>query len=501
MVGASSFPMLWVLGLEINAILLLILVIWLFAALFMGIIPGLGPLMVVILIIPFLNEYPISFAFLLLGSTFVVATYGGSISAILLNVPGTTSSAVTTLDGYPMSKRGEAITALALSTTSSMIGGLLSVGIILLSIPFLTEFILLFGSPEYFMLTMLGIGVIAAISRGNVLKGLIAGFFGMLITSIGVAQVSGEIRYTFDVLYLYDGVQYIPAIIGIFAVTEMTRLAARGDQIAESKELKGSVIGGIVGALRRWKTLVRSSLIGLFVGVVPGAGGTIANFVSYGAAVSAGDELHDEHDFSDGNPAGVVAAEASNNSMVPGSFVPMLSFGIPGNATTALMIGALLYIGIRPGPQLFTERINLVYLMFLGVIIGSLFLLLMYQLGPIFGKVTITDKAILIPSALALATISVYALRYSIGDIVQLYFFGLLGYAMVRYEYSVISFVLGIILGPIAEENLFRSLQLGGGSYEIFVNRPISLILLILTVAIILFSYVDVRAIVRRKLP
>lgn len=486
-------PAITFLGANIGVELMLILLIGLFISLVFGVVPGLGPLMVIILIIPLLDLFSTPIALLLLGSTFVVSTYGGSISAILMNIPGTTSSAVTTLDGYPMSKRGEAITAIAISTSSSMIGGLLSVTIILLATPLLAEFILLFGSPEYFMLTMLGIAVIAAISRGNLLKGLIAGFFGIMITSIGFAQVSGEVRYTFGILYLYDGIQYIPAIIGIFAITEMSRLAGRGDQIAESAELLGTVKQGLKETFGRWQTLLRSSLIGLFVGVIPGAGGTVANFVSYGAAVSSGDEKKDEHDFGDGNPAGVIAAEASNNAMVPGSLVPMLTFGIPGNATTALMIGALLFIGIRPGPTLFARDINLVYLMYTGVIVGSLFLLVMYFLAPYFGKVTVTDKSILIPLALSLATISVYALRFSYGDLVQLFAFGVLGYAMVKYNYSVISFTLGIILGPITEKNLFRSLQLSGGSLDIFVTRPLSLMLLLLSLLIVLSPYIKIR--------
>jgi putative tricarboxylic transport membrane protein len=480
-------------GANLTLGLVVILVIGMFIALVFGVVPGLGPLMVIILLIPLLDMFSTPVALLLLGSTFVVSTYGGSISAILLNIPGTTSSAVTTLDGYPMSKRGEAITALAISTSSSLLGGLISVTIILLATPLLAEFILLFGSPEYFMLTMLGIAVIAAISKGNLLKGLIAGFFGLMITSIGFAQVSGEVRYTFGILYLYEGIQYIPAIIGMFAITEMSRLAGRGDQISESAELRGSVTGGIRATLGRWRTVIRSSLIGLFVGVIPGAGGTVANFVSYGSAVSAGDEKESDHEFGDGNPAGIIAAEGSNNAMVPGSLVPMLTFGIPGNAATALMIGALLFLGIRPGPTLFARQIDLVYLMYLGVIVGSLFLLVMYYLAPYFGRVTVTDKSILIPLALSFATISVYALRFSYGDLVQLFVFGVLGYAMVKYNYSVIAFTLGIILGPIAEENLFRSLQLSGGSLDIFVTRPLSLLLLFLSLLIVIFPYISVR--------
>lgn len=481
------------LGAELTVGLAVVLIVGMLIALVFGVVPGLGPLMVIILLIPFLDMFSTPVALLLLGSTFVVSTYGGSISAILLNIPGTTSSAVTTLDGFPMSKRGEAITALAISTTSSMLGGLISITIILVATPLLSQFILLFGSPEYFMLTMLGIAVIAAISQGNLLKGLIAGFFGMMITSIGFAQVSGEVRYTFGILYLYDGIQYIPAIIGVFAITEMSRLAGRGSQIAESTELQGSVGKGIKETVSRWQTLIRSSLIGLFVGVIPGAGGTVANFVSYGAAVSAGDEKDDDHEFGDGNPAGVIAAEGSNNAMVPGSLVPMLTFGIPGNAATALMIGALLFLGIRPGPTLFTRHIDTVYLMYLGVIVGSLFLLVMYYLAPFFGKVTVTDKSILIPMALSLAAISVYALRFTYGDLIQLFAFGVLGYVMVKYNFSVIAFTLGIILGPITEKNLFRSLQLSGGSLEIFVTRPLSLLLLVLAVLIVALPYLRVK--------
>jgi putative tricarboxylic transport membrane protein len=452
-----------------------------FISLIFGFIPGLGPVIVVILIIPVLDYFSEPTALLLLGSTFVVSTYGGSVSAILMNIPGTSSSAVTTLDGYPMSQKGRAITALSISTTSSITGGLISVLVILFSIPILSEIILLFGSPEYLLMVVLGIAVIAVVSRGDLVKGLLPGMFGLSITSIGVATTSGEIRYTLDILYLYDGVQYIPAIIGIFAVTEMVRLAGRGQQIAEGTDrLLGSPFEGIKQTFKYRRTLIRSSFIGMTVGLIPGAGGTVANFISYGLTTNFNKTEEDEIQFGEGNPEGIVAAEASNNAMVPGSFVPMVTFGIPGNATTAIMIGALLYIGVRPGPTLFSENIHLVYLLFFGVVIGSFFLIVMYWLAPIFGKVTTTNKSILIPFVLVFSTLSVYAIRYSFGDLIQLLLFSIFGYLMIQYNYSVISLTLGLILGPIAERNLFRTLQLSGGSLDIFLRRPLSLILMLL---------------------
>ncbi|MFP8958352.1 tripartite tricarboxylate transporter permease [Natrialbaceae archaeon A-CW3] len=485
--------LLW-LGIPLSIEVVLILLLGMLIALAFGAIPGLGPPITIALMIPFLDLFSTPVALLLLGCTYVTGVYGGSISATLLNIPGTGASACTTLDGYPMSKQGKAITALSVSITASIVGGVIAITIIILATPVLSDFVLLFGSPEYFMMAVLGIAVIAAATQGNVLKGLIAGFVGLMIMSVGVAETTGEVRYTFGSLYLYDGVQFIPALVGIFALTEMMRLAGTGEQIAESAELLGSRLEGAKDVFRYKWTAVRSSLIGLFVGAVPGAGGTVANFVAYGVTASL--RRKPEVDFGDGNPEGIVASESSNNAMVSGSLIPTLTFGIPGNSTTAVMIGALLYMGLQPGPTLFSQHLDSLYVLFAGVLLGCLFLVTMFWLAPYFGRVTILDQEILIPAILVLSLLGTYSIRFNFGDLVQLFLFGLLGYVMIRNNYSIIALLLGIILGPTAEVNLYRSLQIGGGSPMIFLERPLSLALVIITIGVLVVSFINMRAIV-----
>jgi putative tricarboxylic transport membrane protein len=487
-------------GLELNLLTVLIIIVGTFLGLLSGTIPGLGPAVTIALLIPLLGNLPEPVALVLLGSTYLTGVYGGSISAILMNIPGTGASAATVLDGYPMSQKGKAITALSISTTSSIIGGLVSLIIIVSSTSYLVTFVLSFASPEYFLMIIVGLTIIAIISQGNMINGLIAGVFGLVIASVGVADTSGNIRYTFDLLYLYDGIQFIPALIGVFAVTEMMMLAGREQQISETTELLGSSWEGIKTTLKYKLTLLRSSLIGLVVGGIPGAGGTIANFVAYGITTSLRRSGSEEIEFGEGNPEGIVSAESSNNALVSGSLVPALTFGIPGNSTTAVMLGALLYLGLQPGPALFNNNIEAIYLIYLGVFFGILFLMSMYLLAPILGKVTTTDRAILIPTILVVSLLGTYSLRHNYGDVVTMFLFGLLGYIMIRHNYSIIALILGLILGPIAESTLWRTIQISGGDPMIFINRPLSAILVLVIIFILTFAFVDLRRIWRSSL-
>jgi len=457
-----------------------------FIGLMSGAIPGLGPAITIALMIPVLEYFQTPIALLLLGSTYIVGVYGGSISAIVLNVPGTGASACTTLDGYPMSKKGKAITALSISTTASIFGGAISLFIIFSLTDYLSDLVLMFGSSEYFLMILLGIATIAVVSKGNFWKGMIAGILGLLLTSIGIAGTSGELRYTFDLLYLYDGIQFLPVIIGVFAVTEMMMLGGRGETIADTPELQGSVLEGIREVLNHKVTLVRSALIGLIVGAIPGAGGTVANFVSYGIAKTIRGTVEDGVNFGEGNSEGIVAAEGSNNALVPGSLMPTLTFGIPGNSTTAVMLGALIFLGFRPGPTLFTDNIDVVYLLYTGVAFGTLFLVILFWLGPYIGKVTMLNKAILIPAVLVVSTMGTYSLRYNFGDVILMTAFGFIGYIMVRHDYSVISLILGLILGTTAETTLYRSLQISSNIFEYFLSRTISVVI-ILSILLLLF--------------
>lgn len=451
-----------------------------------GALPGVGSSLGMAIVLPLtLPLSPIS-ALVLLVSMYSGAMYGGSIAAILVNVPGTGAAAATTFDGYPMSKDGRAVEALTISATSSALGGFLTVLTLIAISPILIEAVLLFGTPEYFLMAVLGLSMIGVVARGSVLKAIVAGAFGMLLTTIGIAPNSPELRYTFGSLSLYDGIDFIAALIGMFAIAEMIKLSAQRGGIAESGiELGGSVLDGVRTVLRRPVTLIKSSFIGMFIGAVPGSGATVSNFISYGEAMRSSDN---PDDFGSGEPDGVIAAEASNNGTVGGSLIPTISFGIPGSGSTAVLLGGLLMHGLRPGPQLFEAELATTYTFMLALLVGNLFILFVgVTLVTRLGILTQIDTHYIVPAVIVLSMIGGYTLRTNWMDVATVVGLGVFGYLMVKYNYSVIAFVLGVVLGPIAEENLIRSLQLSGGSYSIFVTKPLSL-LIVLGILIILFG-------------
>ncbi|WP_096391131.1 tripartite tricarboxylate transporter permease [Halopenitus persicus] len=451
-----------------------------------GALPGVGSSLGMAIVLPLtLPLGPIN-ALVLLVSMYSGAMYGGSIAAILVNVPGTGAAAATTFDGYPMSKQGRAIEALSISATSSALGGFLTVLTLIAISPILIEAVLLFGTPEYFLMAVLGLSMIGVVAQGSVVKAIIAGAFGMLLTTIGIAPNSPELRYTFGSLALYDGIDFIAALIGMFAIAEMIKLSAQTGGIAESDiDLDGSVFAGIKTAISRPVTLIKSSFIGMFIGAVPGSGATVSNFISYGEAMRSSDN---PEAFGNGEPDGVIASEASNNGTIGGSLIPTISFGIPGSGSTAVLLGGLLMHGLRPGPQLFDAELATTYTFMLALLAGNVFILFVgVFIVTRLGHLTQVDTKYIVPTIVVLSMIGGYTLRTNWVDVATVVFLGLFGYLMVKYNYSVIAFVLGVVLGPIAEENLIRSLQLSGGSYDIFVTKPLSL-LIVIAILVILFG-------------
>ncbi|GAA0239124.1 tripartite tricarboxylate transporter permease [Haladaptatus pallidirubidus] len=464
--------------------------LWVVVGLILGMIagalPGVGSSLGMAIVLPLtLPLGPIN-ALVLLVSMYSGAMYGGSISAILVNVPGTGAAAATTFDGYPMSKQGRAVEALSISATSSAIGGFLSVLTLILLSPVLIEVVLLFGTPEYFLMAVLGLSMIGVVAHGSVVKAIVAGAFGMMLTTIGIAPNSPELRYTFGMLSLYDGIDFIAALIGMFAIAEMIKLSAQSGGIAERGiKLTGNVFNGVRAAIRRPITIIKSSFIGMFIGAVPGSGATVANFISYGEAMRSSDN---SDDFGSGKPDGVIASEASNNGTIGGSLIPTISFGIPGSGSTAVLLGGLLMHGLRPGPQLFQTQLATTYTFMLALLVGNIFILLVgVFLVTRLGLLTKIDTHYIVPTIVVLSLVGGYTLRTNWIDVATVVGLGLFGYLMVKYDYSIIAFVLGVVLGPIAEENLLRSLQLSGGSYSIFVTKPLSLVIVI-AILVILFG-------------
>lgn len=463
---------------------------WVVVGLFLGIIagalPGVGAALGMAIVLPLtLPLQPVDALIVLVGM-YSGAMYGGSISAILVNVPGTGGSAATTLDGYPMSKKGQAVEALAISATASAIAGFFSVAALILLSPVIIELVLAFGSPEYFVMAILGLALITVVVRGSIVKGLTAGAFGLMITSIGIAPNSPELRYTFDSLALYDGIDFIAALIGVFAIAEMIKLSAQKGGIAgEAINMSGSALSGVRTTLSHPIKLLKSGFMGMFIGAIPGAGATVANFFAYGEEVRSS---KDSESFGTGNPLGVLATEASNNGTIGGSLVPTISFGIPGSGATAVLLGGLLLHGLRPGPDMFEGELATTYAFLIALLIGNIFILLVgVFLVTRLGILTKVETNVIIPMVIVLAILGGYTLDTNWIDVWTVLGLGVIGYFMVKYDYSIIAFLLGIILGEIAEENLMRSLQLSGGSYDIFVMRPLSLLLVIM-ILVILFG-------------
>ena len=454
-----------------------------------GAIPGIGPTLGIALAIPFTFGLSPENALILLISIYGGAMYGGAISSILINTPGTGSAAATTLEGYPMAKKGEAMFALALSALSSGFGGILAGILVIFFTLFLVKFVLLFATPEKFMLALFGICLIIVITtKGNLIKGLISATFGLLITAVGIAPMTADVRYTFMRPDFYDGLGYLPALIGLFAVAEVFRLSGiKQASIAERIDVSGrGRMDAFKEILRNFKTFIKSVFIGIFIGSIPGAGGSVSNFLAYAEArrVSKNPEL-----WGKGNPEGIIASESSNNATVSGALIPTLTFGIPGSATTAALLGGLLLHGLRPGIKMFTgEGLNITYSIFLAVIFSHILILFLgLTLIRPAGKIVLIKKEHVMSIVIILAVLGIFSMQQNYFDIYQIVIFGVIGYIFNKYKYPVIPAIISIILGRMIESNLFRSLRLSGGSFSIFLQRPISLILLLGTI-LVLFS-------------
>ncbi|NGM71304.1 hypothetical protein G6M89_20260 [Natronolimnobius sp. AArcel1] len=457
-----------------------------------GALPGVGSAMGMAIILPLTLPLEPVTAIILLVSMYSGSMYGGSIAAILVNVPGTGGAAATTLDGYPMSQKGQAVQALSMSATSSAIGGFLTVAVLILFSPVLIEIVLMFGSPEFFLMAAFGLAMITVVVQGSIVKGLVAGAFGLMLTSIGIAPNSPELRYTFDSLALYDGLDFIAALIGMFAIAEMIKLSAKKGGIADqSITMAGSAIQGVRTSVSYPITIVKSSFMGMLIGAIPGAGATVSNFFAYGEAMRSS---KDSETFGKGNPLGVISAESSNNGTIGGSLIPTLAFGIPGSGSTAVLLGGLLMHGLRPGPDLFEGELATTYAFLLALLVGNVFILLAgVFLVTRAGRITQIDTHVIIPVIIVLSVVGGYSLRNNWIDVATVLLLGVLGYIMVKHDYSIIAFVLGVVLGPIAEENLMRSLQISDGSYLIFVHpteQPISLLITTLIFVVIFGPFI-----------
>lgn len=445
-----------------------------------GILPGLGGSVALALLLPITYGMPAEQAMILLGSALGGVAMGGAIPAILFNAPGTSANIATAFDGYPAARQGRAGEALGAAATACLFGALFGVAVLLAAMPVMRTIVLSLGPPEFLWLAVFGLTIIAAVSGGSLLNGLLAGAFGLLLSFHGLNPVTGGLRYTFGSVYLWDGFPLVPFIIGLFAVAELLHLAVERTSIAE-KVVSGTagIVKGIRFALRHWWLMVRCSAIGVFIGAIPGVGATVSTFIAYNHARNTS---RDPDSFGKGNLEGVIAVESNNDAKDGGAFMPMLSLGIPGSPSTAVLLGGLLLHGLTPGRGLLVDELPMAMTLIMALV-GSNIITSAVGLvsGTLLARVTGVSTGSLVPVLLSLCLLGAYATRNSIGDVLLTLACGVLGYVMLRAGYPRVPIILGLILGPLAEQNFHLSLQIARGSYAVFFTRPLSIVLMLLT--------------------
>ena len=447
---------------------------------FFGAIPGLGGKLGIVLLIPFVfGMDPLSGAVFLLAMHAVVHT-GGSIPSILFGVPGTGPDAATIVDGYPMTQKGEAGRALGASLGASGFGGVVGGLFLAAMLPVLRPLVLAFSPAEFFLLAILGITFIATLSGDSLLKGLLVGMFGLMLAFVSLDPFTGVPRFTFGQLFLWDGVDVITAVLGMFAIPEMIALGVKGGSIAKARNEAASynlreVIDGIFDVFRHWGLAVRTALIGAVIGTIPGLGGDAASWICYGHAVQSS---KDPSRFGKGAVEGVIAPETANNSKEGGSLLPTLFFGVPGSSGMAIMLGAFVMLGIQPGPMIAVNGMDLVWSLIWTLMIANILAVFMFLIcAPAFGKLTYVRGGLLIPFVITLAFLGAFLSQTAWENIVLLCGLGVLGYFLKKYRWPRPPFVIGLILGPIAENSLHKALAIWGPS---FFLRPLSLVFIAL---------------------
>jgi len=444
-----------------------------------GALPGLTATMAVAILVPMTFTMEPVTALIVMGAVYTGAVYGGAYSAILLNTPGTPSAIATTFDGYPMAKRGDGNLAISIACLASVSGGLVGAFALLTISPYLAKVALAFGPAEYFWLAVLGLTLIAALSQGNLIKGVLAGCFGLLLSTIGVAEISADVRFTFAMPALLGGIAIIPALIGLYCIPVLIDLIATPDKhLKVTKESSGYRLGeAFKSTFKAPLNVIRSSVIGTIVGILPGAGGSIASLVSYAEARRSSKKTET---FGKGNPEGIVATESANNATVGGGLVPTFVLGIPGTPPDAIILGAMMIQGLRPGPSLYSDQPEVIYTFVWGLVIATI---LMLPVGLFIGRyayraILALPKAFLVPSVVIMTMIGAYAVRNSVADMIIMLALGVIGWILSRYGYSQSSIVLGLILGRIAEQGFVQTWIIGtakGNPFLELVGRPISM--------------------------
>jgi putative tricarboxylic transport membrane protein len=474
---------------------ILMMIVGVTAGIIIGTLPGLNVVFAIAVLLPFtFGMDSISSIYMLLG-TYCGGTFGGSISAILINTPGTPASCATMFEGYPMSQNGKAGDALKIALISSFLGGIISCVALIFFAPQIANLATKFGAPEFFALCIFGMSAAIGIAGDKIVKGIIMAALGLLFSTVGIDSTEGVQRFIFGNMYLLSGISPVAIMLGIFALTEVIIKSVnitRNDNSSALNVVYTKASVKVVDILKHWKTIIRSSFLGVIIGAVPGTGGGIASMLSYNEARR--NSKHPE-EFGKGSIEGLIAPEAGNNATTGATLIPLLTLGIPGDASVAVLIGALTMQGIVPGPSLFKEGSIWVF-----VIIGGLFLINIIMLIQglsfirIFANIIKVPVKILTPSIMILCMVGAFSITLNSYNIIIMIFFGILGYILRTNDFPFAPLIIALVLGNLMESNLRRSLMLSQGDPSIFFTKPISL--LIITLALLSLLYPLLRKLV-----
>lgn len=464
---------------------IIIALIGCFVGTMVGMLPGLGPINGVAILLPlaFSMGLPAESALILLATVYMGCEYGGRISSILLGIPGDAAAIMTTLDGHPMSKKGEGGRALCISAISSFIGSFIAICGIILFAPLIARYSLSFGPAEYFALIIFALSTLGSMMAKKPIRSVLSALIGLFLTTIGADGNTGVYRFTFENPHLYEGISFIILVIGLFSVSELFLILEKTHSVQKITQKTGRVLINIKEFIFSIATIIRSSFIGFFVGVLPGAGATIASAIAY---MSEKKLAGKKGQFGEGDLRGVAAPEAANNASACGSFIPMLALGLPGSGTTAVMIGALTLYNINPGPSMFVEQIDVVWGLIAALFMANIFLLFInIPFIGIFVRILTVPMWVLAPIIAVVSIIGIYSINSTAFDIYMILIIGIIGYILRKLEFPMAPLILGFVLGELLEVNLRRALSISAGDFSILFQGFIAPTLLIAAVLIV----------------
>jgi putative tricarboxylic transport membrane protein len=487
MEGINLYLLGWDLVFSIDVIMMLLLGVVI--GVIVGALPGLTATMSVAIIVPLTFDMNVQMAFALIMGAYTGGVYGGSMSAVLADIPGTPAAIMTRLDGYPMGRQGKGGLAIGYATIASFFGGLISIIFLVILAPIIARMALKFSAEEYFAVALLGLSIIAYVSsKGTIIKGLISGLLGLLLAAVGMDPMTAYPRFTMGIAEILSGFELLPILIGIFGLGNIFMILEKDIHAYKITEKVSRVLITFKEFKQILPTILRASPIGVIIGAIPAAGATIACIVAYGfeKRISPRSE-----EFGTGLPEGIVAPEAANNASIGGALIPLLSLGIPGDSVGAILIGALMIHGLTPGPLLFKENPEIVSSIFILITLATFaFLFVGLGMAKIIGKIMKLPYGILLPSIFLFCIVGSYAIRNSFFDVWVMFIFGILGYIFNKIRVPLSPLVLGFVLGPLVENNLRRALMISGGDITTFIRRPISLVLLFANFILLFLPYI-----------